>query len=270
MLSDAQNINFQKLIYDYYAENKRVFAWRDTDNPYYVIVSEIMLQQTQTFRVIDKFERFVQVLPTFEALAQAPFSVVLLLWKGLGYNRRARYLQQIAQKIVTEHAGILPRDVKILETFPGIGPATARSIATFAYNQPEVFIETNIRTVFLHHFFPNIKKVHDKKIIPLVQQTLDHKNPRQWYYALMDYGVKLKKEFKNPARRSAHHTIQSKFEGSERQIRGKILEILLRHGHVEIEDLAKLVDRDYELVEKLAHQLVSEQLIQHDGPIFFI
>lgn len=270
MLSTVECKKFRTIIYDYYAENKRKFDWRDVENPYYVVVSEIMLQQTQTFRVEDKFANFIQILPTFNDLAKAPFAVVLSLWKGLGYNRRALYLQRIAQEIVEKHAGIVPCDIKILEQLPGIGLATACSIVTFAFNQPEIFIETNIRTVFLHHFFPNVQKVHDQKLLPLVAQTLDNQNPRQWYYALMDYGVMLKKKFKNPARKSAHYTIQTKFEGSERQTRGKILELLLKYQKLELTDLVCLLDHDYETIERLAHQLTSEKLIQHDGPIFFI
>ena len=145
---------FRIMIYDYFEHSKRNFAWRDIENPYYIVVSEIMLQQTQTFRVADKFDRFVQVFPDFHTLAQAPFAGVLSLWKGLGYNRRALYLQHIAQRVVRDHAGVLPCDLHVLQTFDGIGPATASSILTFAFNKPEVFIETNIRAVFLHHFFP--------------------------------------------------------------------------------------------------------------------
>jgi len=167
---------FTKIVYDYYADNKRNFIWRDTQNSYWVVVSELMLQQTQTFRVEQKFENFVRILPTFNVLAQAPFVQVLSLWKGLGYNRRALYVHQIAQKIVGAYAGVVPEEPFLLENFPGIGPATARSIVVFAYNKPEVFIETNIRAVFLHHFFPGVCEVDDKELLPLVEKTLDNAN----------------------------------------------------------------------------------------------
>ena len=261
---------FRTIIYDYYVQNKRSFAWRDVGDPYYVVVSEIMLQQTQTFRVEEKFEQFVKTLPTFDALAQTPFAVVLSLWKGLGYNRRALYLQQIAQKIVGNYGGLVPTDPTILQELPGIGPATARSIVTFAFDKPEVFVETNIRAVFLHHFFPKESQVHDKKLLPLVQKTLDKQNPRQWYYALMDYGVMLKKQHKNPARRSKHHTIQTRFEGSDRQIRGKILEFLLKYGVLSSDDLCGLIKCDYDRLSKIAQQLVAEKMIISMRDKFFI
>jgi len=259
---------FRTLIYDYYVQNKRVFAWRDVDDPYYVLVSEIMLQQTQTFRVAGKFAQFIIVLPTIQDLALAPWPVVLGLWKGLGYNRRALYLQQTAQKIVAEHGGVVPRDPIILQKFPGIGPATARSIVTFAFNQPEVFIETNIRAVFLYHFFAGQIKISDAQLVPLVTKTLDKKNPRQWYYALMDYGVMLKKVHKNPSRASKHHTTQSKFAGSDRQIRGRILDFLLRHGTVTHNDLHVLVGCDYDRFATIITQLVVEKLVCSDGGCF--
>lgn len=258
-------------MYDYYQTNRRDFAWREEISPYRVVISEIMLQQTQTFRVAEKFEQFVSVLPSFQALAQAPLAMVLALWKGLGYNRRARYVQQIAQKVVTDFGGMLPYDPAVLETFPGLGKATARSIVVFAFNKPEVFIETNIRTVFIHHFFSDMHEVADRDLMPLVAKTLDHEQPREWYYALMDYGVMLKKQFKNPARRSAHYTIQSRFKGSNRQLRGKILELLLKHAYLPVADIYDfLVEWRSDNVDQALGQLLQEQLIKQCGDYYQI
>lgn len=254
--------NFKQIIAEFYRINKRHFLWRDVDDPYLIFVSEIMLQQTQTFRVEQKFEQFILVLPTFQALAEAPFFVVLGLWKGLGYNRRAKYLQESAQRIIREFEGQLPSEPEILETFPGIGPNTARSISTFALNLPHVFIETNIRTVFIHHFFANQEKVDDKELLPLIEQALDKEDPRQWYYALMDYGVYLKKLHKNPGRSSKHYTIQSKFDGSNRQIRGQILEQLLRFPALKQGELYDLISSDPVRIDKMLEQLVKENLIK--------
>lgn len=259
---------FIEIIWGYYHANKRQFTWRTNPSPYQVLISEIMLQQTQTFRVAPKFELFMQELPTIEALATAPFAQILALWKGLGYNRRARYLQETAQRIVSEHGGIVPCDPRILETFPGIGYATARSIVAFAYNIPTVFIETNIRAVFIKHFFPEQEKITDKQLMPLITETVDRENPREWYYALMDYGVKLKAEHKNPSRASAHHTQQSKFQGSNRQIRGKILEHLLMHRVLSFEQLYTVLVEDPVMsfineskVEKALGQLCRDRLV---------
>jgi A/G-specific adenine glycosylase len=235
---------FIETIYSFYRQNKREFAWRDTDNAYYVFVSEVMLQQTQTSRVIEKFEQFIIRFPTLHDLACADLADVLLVWQGLGYNRRGRFLHESAQSIVRDHAGIIPDDPEILVTLPGIGKATAASIAAFAYNKPTVFIETNIRAVFIHYFFQDRHDVEDRELLPLIEQSLDTSDPRQWYYALMDYGVYLKKHCPNPSRKSAHHTKQSKFDGSLRQVRGAIMRVLLGHTS------ACAVDVVFSLVEK--------------------
>jgi A/G-specific adenine glycosylase len=254
-------IDFQSHIWDFYQKNGRSFAWRNIDDPYKVVVSEIMLQQTQTTRVEEKYELFISELPSFNALAQASLRDVLSLWQGLGYNRRGRYLHQIAQRVVAEFNGILPNSPKVLEAFPGIGPATASSICTFAFKSPTVFIETNIRAVFIHFFFKGKEKVHDKEIMPLIEQTVDHNNPREWYYALMDYGVMLKKSITNPSRRSSHHTKQSRFEGSDRQIRGAIIRLLTDYEQIHIAQLLELIKKDEARVEGIVDQLIKEGFV---------
>jgi A/G-specific adenine glycosylase len=160
-------------------------------------------------------------------LAASPASQVLSLWQGLGYNRRALYLKEIAGIVVDKYGGKLPRNIDRLDSFPGIGAATASSIAAFAFNIPTVFIETNIRRVFIHHFFREKSEVHDREILPLVEAALDVNNPREWYYALMDYGSNLVRIVENPNRKSRHYVVQSPFEGSNRQTRGVILKLLL-------------------------------------------
>lgn len=221
---------FQKTIWDFYKENKRILPWRETDNPYYILVSEIMLQQTQVVRVLKKYPEFIFVFPTIQSLADAPLSRILKIWQGMGYNRRALYFKKTAEIIVKKYNGVIPDDIKKLQSFPGIGYNTACSIAAFAFHKPTVFIETNIRRVFIYHYSSEVlkgQKISDKDILLLVEKTLDRKNPREWYYALMDYGSFLAKHIENPNRKSKHYTIQSKFEGSNRQIRGKILKLLL-------------------------------------------
>ena len=181
-----------------------------------------MLQQTQVSRVMEKFPAFVKRFPSFEALAAASPGEVIAAWQGLGYNRRALNLHRLANEI----DGQLPRDPQELVKLPGIGPSTAGSIAAFAFNAPVVFIETNIRRVFIHHFFSDQAEVHDKEILLLVEATLDQERPREWYYALMDYGSFLAKQLPNPNRRSKHYTVQSRFEGSDRQLRGAMVRAL--------------------------------------------
>lgn len=195
----------------------RDLPWRNIDDPYAVLVSEVMLQQTQVARVKHYWERFLALLPTVDALAAASTAEVLELWQGLGYNRRALALKRAAEQCSSQFAGCLPDTASELEKLPGIGPATAAGVVAFAYNKPALYLETNVRAVFLHCLFPCRENVSDKEIAPYVAQTCPADNPRAWYYALLDYGAYLKRNFSNPNTRSAHYARQSAFAGSRRQ-----------------------------------------------------
>lgn len=222
-----------------------------------------MLQQTQTYRVEPKFEQFIATFSTFEMLAQATLAEVLSVWQGLGYNRRAKFLHQAAHIIVQKYDGILPDDPEILVELPGIGPATAASMTAFAYNKPTVFIETNIRAVFIHTFFPpDESSIADKVLLNLIEQTVDLANPREWYYALMDYGVYLKKLHKNPSRRSKKHVKQGVFEGSARQIRGKIIKFLIDIKRATREEIISFVADEQQRTALLIENLINEQILQ--------
>ena len=204
--------------------------WRLTSDPYSILVSEVMLQQTQVDRVSGKYEPFLERFPDFQALAAAPLDLVLAAWQGLGYNRRALFLREAALRVVTDFLGVLPASVEALATLPGIGRATASAIAAFAFNAPVAFIETNVRTVFIHFFFRGRERVSDRELMPLVEAALDRDDPRSWYYALMDYGTMLKKRGEKGHRRSSTYRRQSPFRGSDRQVRGKILRLLADGG----------------------------------------
>jgi A/G-specific adenine glycosylase len=230
--------SFRELVWDYYRDHARPMPWRDQPTPYNVVISEVMLQQTQVARALQKYPSFMAAFPDFAALATAPTVAVLAAWQGMGYNRRALNLQRIAQTIVQEYVGQLPRDPAELVKLPGIGPGTAGAIAAFAFNEPVTFIETNIRRVFLHHFFADHTDVPDSDLLPLITKTLDRAQPRQWYYALMDYGTHLAITIPNPNRRSQHYTRQSRFEGSDRQIRGAIIRLLLEFPVLTTQDVA--------------------------------
>lgn len=250
---------FQTIVWRYYDDNARVLPWRQDFSPYRVFVSELMLQQTQVNRVIVKFEEFLSVFPTVEVLANAPFSEVLRAWSGLGYNRRAQFLHRAAQMITNELSENFPHTVEELKRLPGVGHNTAAAIVAYAYNQPTAFIETNIRSVYIHHFFSDKSDVDDKEIMPLIEASAPQDNPREWYWALMDYGTYLKSQHQNPSRKSKHHKSQSKFEGSDRQIRGKILSTLLK-GPLKEEVLHGIIadDRSVLLLKKLqAEKLVT-------------
>lgn len=246
-------------LYDFYDREARVMPWRSHPSPYGVLVSEIMLQQTQVPRVIEKYAEFMRAFPTLQSLAEAPTDQLLKVWQGLGYNRRALNLRKAAQAIITHHQGSVPETLEALDALPGIGPATAASISAFAFNKPVVFIETNVRSVFIHFFFPGQTEVADKDILPLVEQALDRTNSRKWYSAIMDYGTVLKKQVTNPSRKSKHYTKQSKFEGSERQLRGKVLKILTKQSKIETQKLkSELGDTR---LENVLEQLTAEGFI---------
>lgn len=268
ILQDEDVIQFQKHIYTIYHHHGRAFPWRETTNPYHIVVSEIMLQQTQVNRVIPFYERFITALPTFEALANATPRDVLTLWSGLGYNRRGLALHAIAKLVMQNYEGSLPVDPSELQKLPGIGPNTAGSIAAFAFNYPSIFIETNIRTVFLYCFFREKVDVTDKELMPLIEQTLDKNNPRHWYYALMDYGTILKKNVINPNRKSKHYTVQSKFVGSDRRVRGAIIRQLTQIHQIDSNQLSlslttgkKPIATSQEQFDRVVQQLCNEHII---------
>ncbi|MVN47936.1 adenine glycosylase, partial [Eggerthella lenta] len=205
----------------------RDLPWRYIDDPYAVLVSEVMLQQTQVARVEKHWTRFLSLFPTIDSLAAAGTADVLAQWQGLGYNRRALALKRAAETCSAERGGLLPDTAEELETLPGIGPATAAGVMAFAYNRPSVYIETNVRTVFLHELFPDRDKVSDRELAPLVASTCPEDDARAWYYALLDYGAHLKTLVANPSRRSAHYARQSAFEGSRRQKRAELVRVVL-------------------------------------------
>ena len=235
-MSDIQKL--LNAVFSHYKKNARnSLPWRQTHDPYKILVSEIMLQQTQAQRVVPFYERFIQEFPDAQSLANAPLSRVLALWSGLGYNRRAKYLHQTAKIVTEQYGGKFPKNLTSTK-LPGVGPYTARAVMAFAYNSPEVFIETNIRTVFTHFCFQNtrvtpVQKVSDKEIVPLIEKALVLAQkrgiqPRDFYAALMDYGAHLKQTGVRINQQSKHYAKQSKFVGSARQLRGAILRELLK------------------------------------------
>lgn len=214
-------------MWDYFNAHKRPMPWRDHPTPYNVVVSEIMLQQTQVARVIPKFLEFMARFPTVQALARAPLSDVLLHWSGLGYNRRAKFLHEAAKAMVQNHGGIVPATREELVALPGIGPNTAGAILAYAFERAEVFVETNIRTVAICHFFADTDStVTDAQIIEIMRQTLPREHPREWYWALMDYGTYLKATAGTQLKRVHGYKKQSVFQGSQRQVRGAVLRAL--------------------------------------------
>jgi A/G-specific adenine glycosylase len=252
--------------------------WRETRDPYCILVSEIMLQQTQVSRVEEKYPKFIKAFPNFKALDRAPLVKVYGEWQGMGYNRRALALKKTAHIVVNDYDGALPQTFEELRTLSGIGKATASSIMAFAFNLPAVFVETNIRTVFIHFFFKNRKKVADEEILPLVEQSLYKRNPRIWYWALMDYGTMLKKSGEDKNIRTKHYKKQGRFEGSRRQKRGKILKILLDCNGLNIKEICNRVKAVGEgwgkvktgEIKMIVEGLIKEGMVREEKGRYFL
>jgi A/G-specific adenine glycosylase len=263
-------VEFKRRIWDYYYANKRSFPWRETSDPYHILVSELMLQQTQTDRVVPKYLAFIERFPTIKSLSSASLADVLGMWQGLGYNRRALYLKKLAEIVQNTRSGVIPESIEELDSLPGIGYATACAISTYSSNRPTVFIETNVRSVFIHFFFQDCEGIMDSEIEPLVATTVDPVNPREWYYALMDYGVMLKKTIPNPNRKSAHYSKQSSFNGSDRKIRGEIIRILLDRPTVTREGLYDSTGTDPDRLLKIIDGMVKDGLLNSTDDIYSI
>ena len=263
--SSSELRKFQATVLEYYrTQGRHALPWRKTKNPYKILISEVMLQQTQVERVVPYFTLFLQRFPTLHALADSPLGLVLTSCQGLGYNRRAKMLWQCAREIVAHHQGNMPKERDALESLSGIGPYTAGAIRAFAHNEPEVFIETNIRSALLFHFFPHGRAVDDRRLIPILESlVLTAESPREWYSALMDYGTYIKRTYPNPSRKSKHHMKQKPFAGSLREMRGAILRAL-----VQKDSLQNLRARGGVRFVHALHDLEKEGMIERRGEVW--
>ncbi|MGQ9843417.1 MAG: A/G-specific adenine glycosylase [Spirochaetota bacterium] len=260
---------FLSCIYDFYDNNYRNLPWRNTDNPYHILVSEVMLQQTQVSRVIDKYLLFIKKFPTIEALAHSSLYDVLVVWQGLGYNRRAKYLVECARVIAEQYNGVVPNTLEQLQKLPGLGKATAASVSIFAYNQPYIYIETNVRAVYIYTFFAKQEKITDAMIVTLLKQTMDRKNPKKFYNALMDCGTYIKRHY-NFSRHSAHYTVQTPYATSLRKVRGSIVRYLVTRSAAKKEEIMCDIGVSSETIEKALDALCSEGLVCEEKGIYKI
>lgn len=261
---------FRDEVLAHYRDNRRDMPWRETDDPYAVLVSEVMLQQTQVARVLTHYPEWLAAFPTIDALATASLAAVLEKWQGLGYNRRAVALKRCAEICSERFAGELPRELAELRALPGIGPATAAAIANYAFGIPVPFIETNVRAAVLHHFFEDTTAVPDSALMPIVEATWDPDSPREWGYALMDYGAHLKRTLPNPSRRSRHHVRQSSFEGSHRQRRARVLREVLSQPGLEAGQYAALVGTDDADALGILEELAPEGFVERSGDTWIV
>ncbi len=271
MVDAARLKSFQRTVMAYYQEyGRHDLPWRQpaadgSFDPYKILVSEIMLQQTQVQRVIPKYHDFLERFPTVQQLATAPLADVLRAWSGLGYNRRAKFLHEAAQMISQQSDGQFASDISSLVKLPGVGHNTAAAILAYANDKPVSFIETNIRTVFIHHFFNDQQTVSDEAIMEMVTTTLPKTGARLWYWALMDYGAHLKQTVGNLNQASKTYTKQASFEGSRRQLRGRVIHLLGTGQYSADQLMAKLADQR---LDEVLHDLVEEGMIRQQGQQF--
>jgi len=264
-MDDVDAAAFRDLVYEKAASCWRDLPWRHTDDPYAIMVSELMLQQTQVIRVIPKFNAWMERFPDAGSLALAPVDELLRLWSGLGYNRRALALHRACGILVDEFNGAIPADEAALRSLPGIGIYTSRAILAFAFDKPTVFLETNIRTVFLKHFFPGETGVPDKALEAVAGAVLDAAAPRRWYTALMDYGADIKRVEGNHSLRGAAYRKQAPFATSFRRVRGAVLKKLVEGKPLTIDELYATLPFSRENIEKCAGALVREGFAVYDG-----
>ncbi len=261
-----QEAAFIATVWKHYEQNGRHdLPWRKTVNPYHILVSELMLQQTQVARVIPKYQAFLKQFPTVRRLADAPLGEVLVAWQGLGYNRRAKFLWSAAQAVVKDGKGKWPKTFGGLKALPGVGEYTAGAVMCFAYNQPARLIETNIRTVYIHHFFADREAVPDIELVPLIDKTADIHRPREWGWALMDYGSYLKSTVGNLNKKSKTYQKQSTFKGSNRYVRGAILKVLTEGSCTNVQLFKRLDTIEKERIKLQLDALQLEGLVVLNG-----
>lgn len=250
---------FRRVVWRHYRKHGRHdLPWRKTKDPYKILVSEVMLQQTQVERVKFFYERFIERFPTAKALAAAPLADVLTAWQGLGYNRRARMLRDAAKEIATNG---MPSNPDGFEALPGVGPYTARAVSAFAHNTDGIFIETNIRTVVIHHFFSRKKLVNDREIEKILAAAFPKGRAREWYWALMDYGAYLKRSGISHNANSKSYTKQTKFSGSLREARGAVLRELTKGAQPKKRLLGLLGDNRAEQAARALDALIGEGMV---------
>ena len=251
-------VAFQKKVMNWWAENARDLPWRRDPSPYNVLVSEIMLQQTQVSRVVLKFDEFMKEFQTIESLAKTNIKHLLKVWSGLGYNRRAIWLKEAAKQIVER--GEFPQSVKELQELKGIGPYTSRSVLIFAFNKDLAAVDTNIRRILIASGFAD-ETMSDRQLQPIAETVLLRGRSRDWHNALMDYGSLVLTSSKTNI---SPVTKQSCYEGSSRQVRGAVIRALTASDEIELENLMGLLDceaNETELI-KIINKLVSDGMVE--------
>ncbi|NHI93999.1 MAG: Fe-S cluster assembly protein HesB [Candidatus Lokiarchaeota archaeon] len=248
---------FQEKIFAWWERHKRSFPWRKTNNPYKILVSEFMLQQTQTTRVKEIYRAFLRIFPTIESLAKSKPSEVLRFWSQnrLGYNRRALWLHEAANQIVKNEN--FPKTIKELRDLKGIGPYASRSILIFAFNSNIATVDTNIRRILIAEGFAR-EETSDKDLLEIATQLLPKDRSRDWHNALMDYGAIKLTSIKTGIKPRSK---QSKFKGSNRQFRGKVVEYLTKINVAEKEKIIRACKIPKDKIEQVLNSLIKDGLV---------
>ncbi len=249
---------FQQKILSFYSGEKRDLPWRRTTDPYCILVSEVMLQQTQVDRVIPYYEKWIARWPTFGDLAVAEKSELLAYWSGLGYNSRPIRLQKLAQRVVELDS--FPTDRDELLKLPGIGPYTAGAVLAFAFNLEVPCVDTNIRRVLIHELGLS-EDISAKELEEIALSCVPKGKAREWYNALMDYGAMVKTARKTGIKSTSR---QSTFEGSSRQIRGKVLRLLLAEKKMSYDGLMQRIE-DVRLDDVLKGMIKDGVVVEDKG-----
>lgn len=267
MRSQQRISSFQKYIVRWWKTHRRDLPWRHTHDPYKICVSEVMLQQTQVSRVRSKYKEFLLHFPSVLALAHASSSDVLQVWKGMGYNRRALYLQRTARIIVKEYHNHFPISEHLLIKLPGVGIYTARAILVFAYKKDIAMVDTNIRRIITHFFFHDERQKES-----VIQEMADRLVPQgrswEWHQALMDYGALAMPKTKIDKRRT-----NKPFRESNRFYRGRIVD-RLREGEIQedvlIIQFMNTYKKERDFIRNIITGLLRDGLVKRSGDIIHL
>ena len=239
MMSQWKKQTFQKKIFQWWKVNKRDLPWRHTHDPYKILVSEVMLQQTTVSRVLTKYPVFIKAYPTVKDLANASSGDILRIWKGMGYNRRALYLLQTAKTIHEKYYNKFPISEQLLSKLPGLGKYTARAVLVFAFRKDIAMVDTNIRQILTHFFFHD-KPQSEKIIQELADQLVPIGKSWEWHQAMMDYGAMNASEWRRPERSRRMERKPTPFKETNRYFRGRIIDLLREKSYKEKELIENL------------------------------
>ena len=272
MTSEEKKKNFNRTLFVWHKKNYRDMPWRQTHDSYKILISEVMLQQTQVNRVRTKYNEFLEQFPNVKVLAKAPLGSVLRVWSGLGYNRRAKFLYECAKTIMAKHGGKFPNTYEELVLLPCIGRSTAGALLAFSFRQDTPMIDTNIRRILARVFFKK-KLPSDKALYDFAVTLIPRGKGRIWNYAMLDLGATLctaRDHSSDCPFMKLHGKVgdfiykkpQKKFAGSRRFYRGQILKLLASKHELEYASIQKSLKLSKHDVVSIITDLLKEGLVK--------